>query len=144
MPTTLTKKAEMQSWLSERNISFNKTMLKSELYAVIKNYKPKHKRYEIDQLFLAANHNLVRLPQYHPDLNHIKSVRAELKDYATLRRFFHRIFFRAVEISQKSEEMDIIVDNLVSDSNDEDSDTDSEQEDEDCNLSGIGIIIYRQ
>ncbi|XP_050299213.1 uncharacterized protein LOC126738106 [Anthonomus grandis grandis] len=72
VPTTITKKAEMQQWLRLRGISYDDNMLKPQLYYLIKLHKPKYKRYEIDELFNAKGHDVLRLPPYHPDLNPIE------------------------------------------------------------------------
>lgn len=40
IPTSATTKAEMQTWLRQRNIPFSMEMLKPQLYALINNFKP--------------------------------------------------------------------------------------------------------
>ena len=70
-PTMKNKKEEMKAWLDENNISFDPHLLKPELYALIKKHKPQ-KRYVVDQLIMAHNHLVLRLPPYHSDLNPIE------------------------------------------------------------------------
>jgi hypothetical protein len=42
-PTSASTKAEMQMWLSSRNIPFTRKPLKPELYEMIRKYKPQYK-----------------------------------------------------------------------------------------------------
>lgn len=81
MPVSSTKKEDMKQWLRLRNIPFGEQMLKPELYNIIKNHKPRYKCFEIDELFIAKGHSVLRLPPYHPDLNPIELVWAALKVY---------------------------------------------------------------
>lgn len=162
MPISSTKKQDMKEWLRLRNISFNENMLKPELYNIIKNYKPRYKCFEIDELFIAKGHSVVRLPPYHPDLNPIELVWAALKEYVAKKNVsfsFEKVagycddFFqqftvkewksrcdRAIRFEKEfmaNEPMvDIIVEDLIINLN-EDSDTDLESDDDsDNNLSG--------
>lgn len=80
-PTSNTKKADMQAWLQEKNIPFSPTMLKVELYDIIKSHKPTHKRYVIDELLQKHEHDIIRLPPYHPELNAIELIWAEVKNW---------------------------------------------------------------
>lgn len=78
-PTFATKKAEMQKWLSERSISYTDSMLKPELYDLIKLNKPRFKMFRIDSILAEAGHSVLRLPPYHPDLNPIELIWSMLK-----------------------------------------------------------------
>jgi transposase len=78
-PTSATRKDDMKKWLRERGIQFNDNVLKPELYGIIKNYKPRYISYKIDKLSIDRGFDVVRLPPYHPDLNPIELVWAELK-----------------------------------------------------------------
>ncbi|XP_050516232.1 uncharacterized protein LOC126891099 [Diabrotica virgifera virgifera] len=81
-PTMSSRKAEIQQWLTTRNISFTDGMLKFELY-IIKLHKPRFKTYEIDKVLEEKGHSVLRLPPYHPDLNPIELVWASMKQYVT-------------------------------------------------------------
>lgn len=80
-PIMSSRKAEMQQWLTARNIAFTNEMLKVELYNIIKLHKPRFKTYEIDKILADKGHSVLRLPPYHPDLNPIELVWASMKQY---------------------------------------------------------------
>lgn len=84
-PTSTTRKDDMKKWLQNKNIPFDEKMLKPQLYSLIKMNKPRHKSYRIDQIFSNAGHSVVRLPPYHPDLNPIELVWADMKAYVAER-----------------------------------------------------------
>lgn len=70
-PTSSTKKADMQTWLRQKEIQFEEYMLKPELYNLIKKYKDQHKKFNIDTILNEAGHSVLRLPPYHPDLKNV-------------------------------------------------------------------------
>lgn len=80
-PTSASRKLVMQEWLRDRNISFDDTMLRPDLYALIKLHKPRFVKYAIDSYVRSLGHEILRLPPYHPDLNPIELVWAALKQY---------------------------------------------------------------
>jgi transposase len=56
-------------------------MLKSELYNIVKNYKPRFKQFKTDDVFMEHGFDVLRLPPYHPDLNPIELVWASMKQH---------------------------------------------------------------
>lgn len=61
------------------NVHADNNMLKADLYELIKLNKPRHKKFIIDDIFKQHDHNILRLPPYHPDLNPIELVWTSLK-----------------------------------------------------------------
>lgn len=80
-PTSKTKKQEMKDWLRQHNIAFSDDMFVPELYKLIGLHKDKFKRYLLDETVQAQGHDILRLPPYHPDLNPIELIWAEVKGY---------------------------------------------------------------
>ncbi|XP_060808779.1 uncharacterized protein LOC132903764 [Amyelois transitella] len=80
-PTSSTKKAEMQSWLRQKGIEFEESMLKPELYNIVKKHKEQFKKFNIDAILNEAGHSVLRLPPYHPDLNPIEMAWSQIKGY---------------------------------------------------------------
>lgn len=80
-PTSAWKKADMQAWLSERNIFYEIKETKPELYTKIQINRPKNKVYVIDSLLAKHGHAVLRLPPYHPDLNPIEKIWALVKNH---------------------------------------------------------------
>jgi transposase len=56
-------------------------VLKVQLYEMIKAYKPKYKTFLVDEIITASGHTVLRLPPYHPDLNPIELIWADVKQW---------------------------------------------------------------
>ncbi|XP_072400602.1 uncharacterized protein [Diabrotica undecimpunctata] len=84
-PTSASKKDIMKKWLTERNIFFDESETKPELYSKVLIAKPKNPVYAIDQLLAQHGHSVLRLPSYHPELNPIENIWAILKNEVAAR-----------------------------------------------------------
>ena len=163
-PTSNSRKDDMKDWLTKKNIQFENSMLKPDLYTLIKLYKPKYKTYEIDELLHNHGHSVLRLPPYHPDLNPIELVWASLKEYVAKRNVtfnFNDVnnycndFFESFskddwlsrcrhvikierEYWEKEQLFDTVVDDIIINLG-EDSEEESEKEnsDTDSDISGV-------
>lgn len=73
VPTSSATKLELVNWLVDNNIAHSSSMLKIELYDIVRQNKtsPQH---QIDDLIRSAGHEVLRLPPYHPDLNPIENI----------------------------------------------------------------------
>lgn len=94
---------ENQKWWSgykKKIIPFHETMLKPELYTLIKLHKPHHKEYELDAFVESHGHSILRLPPYHPDLNPIELMWATVKQYVAA----HNVTFKMEDVLRLSEE----------------------------------------
>lgn len=80
-PSSNTKKADTQAWLRQKGIEFEESMLKPELYNIVKKYKDQFKKFNIDAILNEAGHSVLRLPPYHPDLNPIEMAWSQIKGY---------------------------------------------------------------
>ena len=78
IPTSASKKEEIQAWLVKENLSFPTAALKPELLSLVKQQR-KCKSFEIDQIIYKAGHECLRLPPYHSHLNPIELVWAKIK-----------------------------------------------------------------
>lgn len=71
-PTTSTKKAELQNWLQQHHPEiYDPSLIKAELLALCRQWCPKPD-YELDVIAAAAGHQILRTPQYHPELQPIE------------------------------------------------------------------------
>ena len=84
-PTTATKKADMIKWLQEKKITCYPDFLKSEIYEIIEQHKPRENKYLIDQIAAKHGYTVVRLPPYHCDLNPIELIWANIQNYVARR-----------------------------------------------------------
>lgn len=73
-PSLNTKKADMQSWLTQKGISYTQDMLKPQLYKLIKLHEEQYKIFSIDKILSEHGHDVLRLPPYLPDLNPINGL----------------------------------------------------------------------
>ncbi len=72
-PQTNTKKVELQQWLQERNIPFEPWLLKPALFDLCRQHAPPP-RYSSDDLAAQFGCQILRTPQYHPELQPIENV----------------------------------------------------------------------
>jgi arsenate reductase-like glutaredoxin family protein len=104
-PTSSWKKANMQQWLNERGIPFELHETKPELYSKIKLHKPVHKLYAVDSLMAHHGHSVLRLPPYHPELNPIEKIWAQVKNYVAT----HNVTFKFDDMRKLAEEKFAII-----------------------------------
>ena len=79
-PTTAWKKADIQAWLSKRNIKFRSDLVKPELLAIAGRNKV-DPVYKTDELAEKLGHRVLRLPPRHCELNPIELIQADLKGF---------------------------------------------------------------
>jgi hypothetical protein len=80
-PPTSTKKAELQNWLQQNHPTMDQeAMIKAELLAVCRQLCPKP-AYALDRMAEAAGHQILRTPQYHPELQPIENCWAVVKNH---------------------------------------------------------------
>lgn len=72
-PTMSSLKAQMQEWLQEKGIYFEETWTKAVLFDIIKQNKGPP-TYAVDELLKRHNHEVLKLPPYHCDLNPIEKI----------------------------------------------------------------------
>ncbi|XP_072384573.1 uncharacterized protein [Diabrotica undecimpunctata] len=81
VPTTASKKAEIIDWLRSKNISFEDSLLKVQLLAIVKEHKKRYDQYIVDEMAKRQNKIVLRLPPYHCELNPIELVWADIKNF---------------------------------------------------------------
>lgn len=77
------------------------------LYEIVKQNKDKFKAFKIDKIFSEAGHTVLRLPPYHPDLNPIEMIWAQVKGYVAQRNTTFRLD-NAMELA--SEKINMLTD----------------------------------
>ena len=90
-PTSKWTKAQYQSWLSNKGISWENKMLKVELWQLVKQHRLNHKTYVCDEMASARGHIVMRLPPYHSDLNPIELIWAQVKDLVGKNKTIHTL-----------------------------------------------------
>lgn len=81
VPTTATRKADIQKWLKEKNIAFEATEIKAQLLQKVKCEKHKYQLYVVDELAKEYGVTVLRLPPYHCELNPIELIWAQVKGF---------------------------------------------------------------
>ena len=77
-PTSSTRKAEMIDWLSSKNIAFDPILNKPELYQIIKQHKARP-IYRTDVMANEWGHEVLRTPVRQCELNPIELIWAKVK-----------------------------------------------------------------
>ena len=80
VPTTNSRKSEMQDWLLAHNIQYPECALKCELLSLIRLSNPQPK-YVVDEMAKTFGHEVIRLPPYHCELNPIELCWSQVKGY---------------------------------------------------------------
>lgn len=83
IPTSKTKKADIQAWLAEKGINYNSDMIKVELLQLVAENKKKYAAYRIDEIAAEQGHTVLRLPPYHCELNPIELVWSQVKGHVS-------------------------------------------------------------
>lgn len=81
LPTSLSNKTEIIQWLISKNIKFDNTLLKAELLYLVKSHKKQYDKYIVDEIALAQNKTVLRLPPFHTDLNPIELAWSMVQGY---------------------------------------------------------------
>jgi len=68
-PKSNTRKADVQAWLTKKNVDFSPLEHLAELRLKVKALIPSEKKYELDVLALKMDHKVIRLPPYHCQYN---------------------------------------------------------------------------
>ncbi|XP_040068138.1 uncharacterized protein LOC120841325 [Ixodes scapularis] len=79
VPTTATKKGEIQQWLSSKNLDWTATIKKKDLLSILATVKHRYTKYKVDVMATDAGHTVLRLPPYHCELNPIELIWARVK-----------------------------------------------------------------
>lgn len=77
-PTMANTKTEMQNWILSKGLAYLPSMVKGQLFEIIKEYK-EPRIYEADEILEKQGHKVLRLPPYHCDLNPIELIWSLLK-----------------------------------------------------------------
>ena len=81
IPNNSWKKQTIIDWLLSKNIAFEDTLLKTELLQLVRQNKNEYDKYAVDELAKADNKSILRLPPYHCELNPIKLIWAQVKNF---------------------------------------------------------------
>lgn len=85
IPTSGSKKGDIQNWLRSKDIDFDNSMLKVQLLAIVKQHKAKYEKYIVDEMAARQNKIVLRLPPYHCELNPIELIWGDAKNFIAKR-----------------------------------------------------------
>jgi transposase len=77
LPTLKSTKGQLQEWLTKKNIAYDESMTKKNIWNIIKPHLDAAKitrRYVIDEILAKKGHDVLRLPPYHCQYNPIEMV----------------------------------------------------------------------
>uniref|UniRef100_A0A2S2PM81 Tc1-like transposase DDE domain-containing protein n=1 Tax=Schizaphis graminum TaxID=13262 RepID=A0A2S2PM81_SCHGA len=78
-PKSNWRKADVQQWLTEKNVEFHPLETLPELRQKVKYLLPREKKYELDEIVIEMGHEVIRLPPYHFKYNPIELIWAQVK-----------------------------------------------------------------
>lgn len=80
-PSSSTRKADLQSWLYHHHPEvYQESMIKAELLEACRQLCPKPE-YELDRISRSQGHQIIRTPQYHPELQPIEQCWGVVKNH---------------------------------------------------------------
>lgn len=79
-PTSAWRKAQIQEWLTAKNIHFESQMVKASLLEIV-GKKKDFQKYVVDEMATEHGITLLRLPPYHCELNPIELIWAQVKGH---------------------------------------------------------------
>lgn len=71
-PTSTSSKEKIKAWLESQNEVIDSSMLKAELIEILERKAPKP-TFAVDELVATYGHEVIRTPQYHPELQPIET-----------------------------------------------------------------------
>lgn len=83
IPTSSSKKSDIQAWLTSKKIDWAGDMIKPELLELVRRVRYQYEEYRIDRLAAQHNHTVLRLPPYHCELNPIENIWGQIKGYVS-------------------------------------------------------------
>lgn len=78
-PTSSNRKNEIITWLQNKGVEANNSMLKKELLRLVSIHKPRTPKYILDEIAKEMGHTVIRLPPYHCHYNAIELIWAQVK-----------------------------------------------------------------
>jgi transposase len=81
VPTSASRKVDVQNWLRSKDIEFDQKMLKYQLLDLVKPHRVKYNKYVVDEMAKSQNKIVLRLPPYHCELNPIELIWADAKNF---------------------------------------------------------------
>ncbi|XP_025203795.1 uncharacterized protein LOC112600705 [Melanaphis sacchari] len=81
IPVSSWKKENIMKWLQEKNIQVDNSHVKAELLNLVQKHKAAYDKYAVDELAKAENKIVLRIPQYHHELNPIELIWSIVKEY---------------------------------------------------------------
>ena len=80
-PISKWRKAQIQKWLSENNISFSPDALRSERWILCKRHRVEKTSKIVEEIAKKYGNKVLRLPPYHCELNAIELIWGDEKNY---------------------------------------------------------------
>lgn len=90
-PTSAWKKCDIEKWLEDKGVTFQRPIIKPRLMEIVNSIKPRYTKYVVDEYVKSQGKEVLRLPPYDCELNPIELAWASVKQYVKMNNCTYKL-----------------------------------------------------